>query len=103
MESIPIDQPEVSLGEISASSKLNEDTVARLLRHASANYVFREPHRGYFAHTGASHMLATNHGIRQWIEMVSEELWPAATKVRPLLPIYAIWALLSGSRGFWCT
>ena len=35
------------------------------------------------AHTAASKLLADDPLMREWIGMVSEELWPAASKARP--------------------
>lgn len=43
--------------------------------------VFREPIKGVVAHTAASRYLVENPLMRQWIGMVSEEMWPAAVKV----------------------
>ena len=43
--------------------------------------IFHEPSEGVVQHTAASKVLAETPLLRQWIGMVSEELWPAATKV----------------------
>lgn len=43
--------------------------------------IFQEPRQGTVRHTPASKMLAENPLLRQWTGMISEELWPAATKV----------------------
>lgn len=58
-----------------------EHVVRRLVRQAAAHHVFREPRKGFVAHTAASHMLAVNPQMRQWVGMVTEEMWPAAAKV----------------------
>lgn len=44
--------------------------------------IFQEPSEGIVRHTTASKTLADTPLLRQWMGMVSEELWPAATKVR---------------------
>lgn len=71
--------------EISLGTGLNESTVRRLLRHAMSYRIFHETENGTVAHTGASKYLAEKADMRSWIGMVSEEMWPAATKVRYLL------------------
>lgn len=68
--------------EISLDTGLNESTVRRLLRHAVSYRIFCEPENGTVAHTGASKYLAENADMRSWFSMVSEEMWPAATKAR---------------------
>ncbi|KAI4261944.1 MAG: hypothetical protein L6R42_002870 [Xanthoria sp. 1 TBL-2021] len=42
--------------------------------------IFQEPSEGIVRHTTASKTLADTPLLRQWMGMVSEELWPAATK-----------------------
>lgn len=69
-----------SFAEFADGISLDEPSVRRILRHAIAHRIFREPQKGYVAHTGASKYLAQNDDMRRWIEMVSEEMWPAATK-----------------------
>ncbi|KAL8654749.1 MAG: hypothetical protein Q9226_003313 [Calogaya cf. arnoldii] len=78
--SFPNGQDEASFADIAATSGLSEDTVRRLLRHAMAFRVFQEPREGIVRHTAASKALVDVPLIRQWLGMVSEELWPAATK-----------------------
>ncbi|KAL8911651.1 MAG: hypothetical protein Q9171_003211 [Xanthocarpia ochracea] len=53
----------------------------RILRHAISYRIFCEPYKGFIAHNSVSQYLAENYHIRQWIGMVSEEMWPAATKL----------------------
>ena len=43
--------------------------------------IFHEPSEGIVQHTAASKTLAETPLLRQYIGMVSEEIWPAATKV----------------------
>ena len=66
--------------EISQGSGLSEAMTRRLLRHAISHRIFHEPEKGIVTHSGASKYLAENPNMRQWIAMVSEEMWPAATK-----------------------
>lgn len=77
------DQEQISMAEMASGTDMDESTVSRLLRHAISYHVFHEPRKGYIAHTGASKYLAENHHMRQWLGMVSGEMWPAATKVLP--------------------
>ncbi|CAO1604437.1 hypothetical protein XANCAGTX0491_007994 [Xanthoria calcicola] len=78
--SFPHGQDEASFADIAAASSLPEATVRRLLRHAMAFRIFQEPSEGIVRHTTASKTLADTPLLRQWMGMVSEELWPAATK-----------------------
>ncbi len=75
------DGEEVSFAEMATTSGLPEHVVRRLVRQAAAHHIFREPHKGFVAHTAASHMLAVNPQMRQWVGMMTEEMWPAAAKV----------------------
>ncbi|KAL8938659.1 MAG: hypothetical protein Q9216_003779 [Gyalolechia sp. 2 TL-2023] len=42
--------------------------------------IFQEPREGVVCHTAASKTIADDPMLRQWIGMIAEELWPAATK-----------------------
>ncbi|KAL2059185.1 hypothetical protein ABVK25_000477 [Lepraria finkii] len=76
----PIGKDEATFGEIAASSGVCESQVRRILRHAMAFRIFCEPRKGVVAHTAASKVLAENTLMREWIGMVSEEMWPAASR-----------------------
>ena len=71
---------------IAMTSGLGEPLVRRILRHAMTYHVFCEPRKGVVAHTAASKLLAVDPLMHQWIGMVSEEMWPAATKVSAVPP-----------------
>ena len=71
-----------SFEEIASASGLSVSQTRRLLRHAMAYHIFCEPKKGFVAHTAASKMLSENGLIRQWVGMVSEEMWPSAAKVQ---------------------
>jgi hypothetical protein len=73
----------VSFAEIAKQTPLTEQMVARLLRHAITQRIFREPEPGMVAHTQASKILA-DPVIRDWLRVGTEEMWPASTKARPL-------------------
>lgn len=79
--SFPKGKDQATFGEIAIESGLHESQVRRILRHAMSYRIFQEPRKGIVAHTAASKMLASNPLMRQWIGMVSEEMWPSATKV----------------------
>lgn len=72
---------EATYQEIASACGLSESVTRRILRNAMANNVFREPKPGYVTHTAASKMFAMNPLMHNWIGMVSEELWPAASRV----------------------
>ena len=75
------EKDEASIADFAAKSSLSEDITGRLLRHASANHVFQETHNGFFKHTAASQLLAKNPKVRQFVSLVTDEMWPAATRV----------------------
>ncbi len=79
--SFPNGKDEATFGEVARKSGLPEPQVRRILRHAMSYHIFQEPRKGVIAHTAASKLLASNHLMRQWVGMVSEEMWPSATKV----------------------
>ena len=79
--SFPPDRDETTFEDIASSSGFSEPQVRRVLRHAMTYRIFREPRKGVVAHTAASRVLANNPAMRDWIGMVSEEMWPAASKV----------------------
>ncbi len=78
----PADMEEVTYGELAAAADLPECHIQRLLRYSMTFHIFREPRKGVVAHTAASKLLADDPLMREWIGMVSEEIWPAASKVR---------------------
>lgn len=79
--SFPYGKDRATYKEISSACGITEPVVRRILRSAMANHVFRESSPGVVAHTAASKVLAENPLMRQWLGMVSEEIWPAATRV----------------------
>ena len=79
--SFPEGKNEATFEEISQSSGLSVSYVQRILRYAMTYRIFREPRKGIVAHTAASMYLATNPGMREWIGVATEEMWPAASKV----------------------
>ena len=73
---------EVTYAELATATGLLENEVQRILRCAITFHIFREPRKGVIAHTAASKLLADDPLMRHWIGMVSEEIWPAASKAR---------------------
>ena len=81
--SFPAGKDETTFAEIAKISRLPEVHVRRILRHAMAFRIFQEPSKGVVRHTAASKALANVPLLKQYVGMVSEEMWPAATKVSP--------------------
>ena len=79
------DNKEATFEEISQLSGLGASHVQRLLRHAMTHRIFCEPRKGVVAHTAASKYLATNPLMHEWVGMVYEEMWPAASKACSVL------------------
>lgn len=74
-------QGSIAFGDIARQTPMTENMTARLLRHAMTMRLFREPEPGMVAHTAASRTL-TNPAANDWLRAGTEEMWPAATKVR---------------------
>ena len=51
-----------------------------MLRYAMTCRFFTEPVAGRVAHSAASKVLANVAPLREWLGMVCDELWPAATR-----------------------
>lgn len=45
-------------------------------------HIFSEPRDGFVAHTAASKYLVNEPTMQDWLGLVTEEMWPAASKVR---------------------
>ena len=84
--SFSADMEEVTYTELATATGLPESHIQRFLRCAMTFHVFREARKGVVAHTAASKLLSEDPLMREWIGMVSEELWPAASKVRSIAP-----------------
>lgn len=77
----PDGKDEVTYTELATACRLSEPTLRRIVRDLMTHRIFRQTPDGKIAHTSASKLFADSHGIRQWVGMVLEEMWPAATKV----------------------
>lgn len=80
--SFPDGKDEATFEEISQRSGLSVSYVRRIIRHAITYRIFCEPRKGTVAHTAASLYFASNSSMREWVGMVCEEMWPAASKAR---------------------
>ena len=76
---VPQDHP-VSYPELAHSTGLEPELLKRLIRHAIANRVFKEPKKGFVEHTATSRLLAGSKAS-SWMGVGCEEMWPAALKV----------------------
>ncbi|KAL8729373.1 MAG: hypothetical protein Q9166_004766 [cf. Caloplaca sp. 2 TL-2023] len=76
----PNGKEEASFDEIAQISGFPRSKIQRILRHAISYRIFCEPRIGIVAHTAASKYLATTPLMYEWIGMVTEEMWPAASK-----------------------
>lgn len=74
---------QTTFAEIAKQTGLEEQAIRRVLRHAMTMRVFREPEPGVVAHTQASKTLV-NPVANDWMGCGTDEMWPAATKVRPI-------------------
>jgi hypothetical protein len=47
----------------------------RLVRHAITNHIFREPRKGFVAHTRTSRILAEDEQLQAWVGLTVEDIW----------------------------
>lgn len=71
---------ESSFAQISTVCGLNETDLRRILRHAMTKHIFKEPRKGFVAHTAASRLLAEDPQILDWVATSTNELWQAASQ-----------------------
>ncbi|KAI0015851.1 S-adenosyl-L-methionine-dependent methyltransferase [Xylariomycetidae sp. FL0641] len=77
---------ETTFAELAAESGLNEVHVRKLLRFAMTQHIFHEPRPGFVAHTAASHLLAEDKGLYNWIRFSTNDLWHAAYHTGNAIP-----------------
>lgn len=71
---------ETTFAELAASTGVNHAALCRILRHAIACRVFREPRPGVIAHSAASRLIAENPDVASWLAVSVDDMWPAAEK-----------------------
>lgn len=69
-----------TFADIAKTCSIPESDARRILRHAMAYYIFREPTPGRVAHTAASKALVENPLLGQLVGFLSGEMWPSATR-----------------------
>jgi hypothetical protein len=76
---------EVSFGDLAERTGLYEHDLSRIIRYAIAHHhVFREPRKGFVAHSAASKRLAESELMQHVSGLTFEEVWTAHAKVKPL-------------------
>ncbi|KAK3939455.1 O-methyltransferase [Diplogelasinospora grovesii] len=78
----------ITLAELQTKTKLDAINLARLLRMAMTNGIFREPSPGVIAHTAASRLLAEDEALQAWIGFNCEDIFPAAAHVIDAIKTY---------------
>lgn len=76
----PVDST-ITLDQLQKKTPLNPTNLARMLRLAMANGIFREPSPGVIAHTAASRVLAEDEDMQAWVAVNGECVFPAAAHV----------------------
>lgn len=80
---VPLDG-EISFEELARGCPINELNLTRLLRFAMARHrLFREPRKGYVAHTVGSRKLVEDKFVSSLAWVISNETWPSHAHVRP--------------------
>ena len=65
---------------IAERCSLEVSDVRRLLRVASANYIFKETRKGFIVHTAISQQLVQMPSMFHWMGYVCDELWPSEVR-----------------------
>lgn len=79
---IPL-QGDISYEELAKLCQVHEQDLRRILRFSMAFHrIFREPRKGFVAHTAASRQLAENPNLRDTLGMWYEDCWPSMVQVR---------------------
>ncbi|KAK3310860.1 S-adenosyl-L-methionine-dependent methyltransferase [Chaetomium strumarium] len=77
---VPVDST-VTLAELQTKTTLDPINLARLLRMAMTNGIFREPSPGVIAHTAASRVLAEDEDMNAWVGFNGEDILRASGHV----------------------
>lgn len=86
LPSVVPEQGSISYAELAGQIQVAEDVVRRIVRYAITKHIFQEVDGGErVAHSATSKMLAESPMMMEWIGMVCEEMWPAATQAVPAL------------------
>jgi hypothetical protein len=78
----------ITLRELQAKSRLDPVNLARLIRYAMTNNIFREVSPGVIAHTAASRCIAEDDDLQAWIGFNTEDIFPASAHVLQALEAY---------------
>lgn len=68
----------MSFSELADRCALPKDDLTRIMRQAIARHVFKEPCKGYVAHTAASRFLIDPKGLDDMLFMALDVVWPAS-------------------------
>lgn len=74
---------EITFAEMARRVGQPEHDVRRILLFCMTKHIFIQPRKGYVAHTASSKMLSEMEIMRDWIGLVTEEMWPCAPRVLP--------------------
>ncbi|KAK4237372.1 hypothetical protein C8A03DRAFT_34658 [Achaetomium macrosporum] len=84
---VPVDST-ITLVELQTKTTLDPINLARLLRMAMCNGIFREPSPGVIAHTAASRVLAEDDDMKAWVGFNGEDIFRASGHVLQALQAY---------------
>ncbi|KAK3298491.1 O-methyltransferase-domain-containing protein [Chaetomium fimeti] len=77
---VPVDST-ITLDELQGKTTLDRINLARVLRLAMTNGIFREPSPGVIAHTAASRVLAEDEDMQAWVGFNGEDIFRASGHV----------------------
>lgn len=72
---------ELSFAELAAKCQVPEPDFTRILRQAMSKHIFKEPRKGFVAHTAASKLFISPSSLNDFVFIALEDVWPSATRM----------------------
>ena len=77
-DKVAIDK-EVTFAELAQRCQLPVDDLTRIMRQAVSKHIFKEPRKGYIAHTAASKKFIGSTQLKDWAHIAFDEVWQSTT------------------------
>jgi hypothetical protein len=69
---------ELSFADLAAKCRVPEHVFTPIIRQAMSKHIFREPRKGYVAHTAASKLYISPTTLHDYISIALDDIWPSA-------------------------
>ncbi|KAF2264998.1 putative O-methyltransferase [Lojkania enalia] len=70
---------EITFTELAERCQLPADDLTRIMRQAISQHIFKEPRKGYIAHTAASRVFIEASELKYWAHIAFDEVWQSTT------------------------